>query len=223
MPPRMYLRLSIQGTISTGEVWSVNPCFQFTNAFGPVWDQPSAEAIVQALLTVTVPSTLLSTFGTAVRITGYRLEGRGDDHALLGVAEAAFATPVTGSGTADKTPQSAWVASLRTDTPGASGRGRLYWPCLRQTIDATSLRMTSAAVAALTTAMSSYLTLLATKIRDNAGVFPWTGVELCVVSKTTGTRHSVRRIQGGDVIDTQRRRRDKIRESYQSASYPATP
>ncbi|MGK4456075.1 hypothetical protein, partial [Klebsiella pneumoniae] len=70
---------------------------------------------------------LLSTNGS---VTGFRVENRGEDEELLNVGEAAYTSPITGTGTASKSPQDAITISLRTSTPGARGRGRIYWPAL---------------------------------------------------------------------------------------------
>jgi hypothetical protein len=216
----MYFRLSIQGTLASGEVWSINPCFNLGGSFTPIWDQPSGDDIAQALLDVVIPTPLKDAYSAAGAITGYRLEGRGDDHTLLGVAESAFTSPVVGTAAATKPPQTAMVFSLRTNTPGASGRGRLYLPALSVQISATNFRVSSTAVEAFLTAMSEYLRDVQDTIKANAGVFPWSTVELCVVSKTTGNRPLVTRIQAGDILDTQRRRRDKLTENYQAQPFP---
>jgi predicted fused transcriptional regulator/phosphomethylpyrimidine kinase len=60
-----------------------------------------------------------------------------------------------------------------------------------------------------------------TAMRDAlATAFPTIGFNLAVRSKTTKTTPHVVRIQGGDVVDTQRRRRDNLPEAYSSLSFP---
>lgn len=221
----MYLRLSIQGALPGGEVWSVNPAFHFNAAFSPTWDQASGDAIVTALLnaitTTTLPAalrTLLSSVGT---ITGYRLEGRGENEELLGVSQDLYSTPLAGLGSSTKTNQAAMVLSLRTTTPGATGRGRLYWPALGAVLTASTGRLSTPTTADIATGAVALLELISETIENNAGVFPWTDVLLGVRSVRDSTTRTVTRIQVGDIVDTQRRRRDTLPENYLTRPYPA--
>ena len=217
----MYLRLTISGGIGAVEQWSVNPCF-FIDNDSDFWSQSSAEAIVQAMVTgVTLPAGLKNVMGASVTVRSYRLEGRSDNGALLGVAEAAIPLPIAGTGTSTKSPQAALVLSLRTSVPGPSGRGRLYWPALAVGLD-SNFRVNPTITTAAATGAATYLEALSAAIRDNAGLFPWTQVLLAVVSPTRALKTPVTRIQVGDVLDTQRRRRDALPEVYVVAPYPPT-
>lgn len=219
----MYFRLSIYGAIGAGENWSVNPCFD-PNAESPsfTWDQASGQAAVNAIAALTVPALLVSSLSNSATIVGYRLEGRSDDHRLLGVAEATRSTPVTGQGAPTFPSTSSVVLSLRTSTPGGRGRGRLYWPLLSASVQAQTFRLPATYTQNMATAASSYLTLIQNAIRDNAGVFPFTSINTCVVSRASGERPHITRIMVGDVVDTQRRRRDRLAEAYASAAFPAS-
>ena len=217
----MYFRLSISGTLFASEKWSVNPCFHFNAAIAPVWDQASGDAIVAALGALPAPPAgLLTPLGAGGRLSGFRLEGRDEDESLLGVSELSFPPGVAGTGTTTKSSQDSLVLSLRTDTPGASGRGRLYWPALGATLDSTSGKLSSPTPATAASAAVTYLTSIQEAIEDNAGVFPFTSVLLGVRSTTQHVTRTVNRIQVGDVLDTQRRRRDAFVETYASAVYP---
>lgn len=218
----MYFRLSIQGTIAGGEVWSVNPCFSIQNEIGGGWDQALGQAAVNAVAAIAIPSFLGAVLSNAASIVSYRLEGRDDDHTLLGIAEAARATPYTGTGAPSKNATASAVLSLRSERPGPSGRGRLYWPALGVTLSATTFRIPAATTAAWAEDASSYLTAIQNAIRDNGGFSPGTAITLAVISKTTGGQYPVTRIMVGDVLDTQRRRRDRFQEAYASEPYPAS-
>lgn len=216
----MYLRLSIQGAMSGGEVWSVNPAFHFNAALAPTWDQESADAIVAALVAgvtaSTIPPELRTLMSSSATFTGYRLEGRDEDESLLGVAEAFYTTPIAGTGTQSKVNQSALVLSLRTILPGARGRGRMYWPALGATITPGTGKLSAPTPAILALATTVLLHLIEDIIRDNAGLFPWTEVLTGVRSQTDHVTRTVTRVQVGDVLDTQRRRRDMLAETYAS-------
>lgn len=221
----MYFRLSIKGGLPGGEVWSVNPAFHFNAAFAPQWDQASGDAIVTALLnaitTVTLPTALKSLLSTAGTITSYRLEGRDEDDELLGVSEDLYSTPLAGSGGSTKTNQAAMVLSLRTTTPGASGRGRMYWPALGATLTASTGRLATPTTADIAAGAVALLELIQETIEANAGLFPFTDVLLGVRSPTDHVTRTVTRIQVGDIVDTQRRRRDTLPENYLTRPYPA--
>jgi hypothetical protein len=105
--------------------------------------------------------------------------------------------------------------SLRTDTPGGSGRGRLYWPAAGASVT-TSLRLSTPAKETLLTNFTTYLHSLETQF---ANAFPTIGFDLAVRSKTTRTTPHVNRLQIGDVIDVQRRRRDNLQEAYASGAF----
>lgn len=215
-----YLRVSLRGRIGSGEVWSVNPAFNETTNVAS-WDQAEGQTAVNAIAAVQVPAilrNLASSSGPGVTV---RLERRTDAGVLVGAAEAnwtGFGTPTAG---ADKPAQTSIVISLRSDVPGARGRGRIYWPALACSVSPTSLRLSTPAPADIASSMSNYLDLIETAIKEKLYPSPsLIDAHLTVVSPTSGTRTDIKRIQVGDVLDVQRRRRDKLKENYASVAYP---
>jgi hypothetical protein len=63
--------------------------------------------------------------------------------------------------------------------------------------------------------MKTYLTAMESAL---VTAFPLIGFDLAVRSKTTGTTPHVNRMRVGDVLDTQRRRRDNLPEAYQQVA-----
>ena len=211
-----YLRLSVLGTITGGEVWSINPVFDPTLEF-PGWTQATADAAAAACAAVAIPSSMLTLLSTAAAVTGIRIEGRNDsDDSLIGVAEAVKLSGGAGTGSPKLPAQAATVVSLRTDTPGARGRGRVYWPSMGATLG-TNLRLSLPANGTVVGDMKTYLSGLRSAL---AGAWPTIGFDLAVRSKVSHTTPHVVRIQVGDIIDTQRRRRDSLPESYSSLAFP---
>jgi len=211
-----YVRVSILGSSQGGEVWSVNPVFDPTGEFGPP-NQAGLDAVAIAIRDITLPAALLTCMSSSLAITGARVEVRdsaGD--ALQAVSTAIKSSPVSGTGTAFMPAQAAFVTSLRTDTPGPSGRGRLYWPCVGMSIS-SSLRINNPSTTTLNTAMKTYLTAIRAALV--AGV-PGAVYDLAVRSRKTGTSPHVTRLQIGDVVDTQRRRRDRMPEAYNTVTFP---
>lgn len=220
----MYLRLGIQGSLPGGEVWSVNPAFHFNAVLSPTWDQASADAIVAALIagisSSEIPTALRTLLSSTGFLTGYRLEGRDEDESLLGVSEGLYPAPVPGLGTYSKTNQAAMVLSLRTSTPGARGRGRMYWPAVGAGVSGTTGRLSNPTTTDIANGAKALLVLISTIIDANAGIFPWSDVILGVRSVTDHATRTVTRIQVGDIVDTQRRRRDTLPENYLTVTYP---
>lgn len=213
-----YVRVSILGDAPGGEVWSINPVFDPTGEFPGGVDQANLDAACNAIANLTVPTGLLNKMSNALRVTGARIEVREDSNdALIGIAIDVRTTPAVGSGTPLRPAQCAVVLSLRTNTPGGSGRGRLYFPALGDAIG-SDLRYNSTIMSAFVTDMRTYLNGMRSAL---ATAFPTIGFDLAVRSRTTHTTPHVVRIQAGNVIDTQRRRRDAMVEDYVSLPFPA--
>jgi len=208
------IKVSILGTLPGNEVWSVNPVFAVTT--GAVISYAECIAIVNAVNALTVPSGVRSIMSTSTYVTGCRVEARTAAGVLEALAEGNISSPVVGQGSMPHPFQTSLVSSLRTTTPGGSGRGRLYWPATGATIDAPTLRMTSSSASTALTGIKSYLNLIQTAVDASVDET----VALAVWSRTTGQLPTVNSIQVGDVLDTQRRRRDKITETLTVASFP---
>lgn len=212
-----YVRVGILGQTTGGEVWSINPTFDPSGEFGSSVDQTALDAAATAIAALSPGTQLLARLSTLLQITGSRVEVRDDaTDGLIAIANGVRGSALSGTGTVLMPPQCATVYSLRTNTPGASGRGRFYWPCLGAGITSTG-RLAGGTLATDLTSMKAYMLA----IRDAlATAFPTIGFNLAVRSRLTKTTPHVVRMQVGDVIDTQRRRRDKFPEGYQTTPVP---
>lgn len=212
-----YVRVSILGALLTTEVWSINPCFDPTFEFGDSVNQSMLDAAALAIAGRSIPTTMRELMSPQAQRTGARVEVRDDaTDALIAISTQSAGAPVAGTGTLRLPPQSAMVISVRTDTPGASGRGRLYWPALGATLDVSG-RMFTPTPATLLNDFKTYLNGIR---NDLATAFPTIGFDLAVRSKTTHTTPHAVRLQVGNVVDTQRRRRDNLAESYATTTFP---
>lgn len=144
------------------------------------------------------------------------MEARRWNGDLAALGEAVKATPQGGSGTTAHPFQTSIVLSLRTAAIGASGRGRLYWPATGLAMNSGTLRPAGSAVLAILSGFKTYLTSIGTAIDTVTTEVPF----LSVWSRTNATTAPVINIQMGDILDTQRRRRDAAVETYQTVSYP---
>jgi len=210
------LKVSILGQLPGGEVWSINPVFRIGPP-GDIITSAEAVAIVNGVNAITVPTGVRNVMSSNTLITGVRLEARFLDGSLEIVSEGARATPIGGTGLVAHPYQNALVTSLRTNTPGAAGRGRLYVPATGVTLQAASLRLLNTDVTSYVTGMRTYLTAIDTAIETALGPV---NAQLVVWSRKGSSTAVVNRLQMGDVIDTQRRRRDTLFETYQEVSYP---
>jgi len=217
MPNANVIRVSILGAMPNGEVWSVNPVWQI-GGVSTTEDVTAemAQTMATAVAAIVVPTGLQSAIGPGVSVTGCRLEARKWDGTLATQAEAFKASPTVGTGTVSHPFQTSIVASLRTAGIGGSGRGRLYWPGTGVPIQNTLLRPTAATVTSILSGMKTYLTSITAAL--NVTLF--NDPILSVWSRTNSSTLPVNSIQMGDVLDTQRRRRDALIEAVQALSFP---
>lgn len=216
--PTRFLRVSLKGTIGSSEVWSVNPVFALPVQAPSDMSYEQALERAEAVAALTVPAGVRAIWGTAVALTAVSIEARDNAGDLTMAAEHQLVAPVTGTGTPTKVPQTSWVSSLRTNAPGGRARGRLYWPALGVVLTYPSCRIPSGTVTTQVAAVNSYLAAIQDAV--NIGeIFPVEIFSLAVWSRVGGLFTPVTRIMGGDVLDTQRRRRDALPETYQSVDY----
>lgn len=210
-----YMRVTLGGPLPSGEVWSVNPVFEVLWASTPTPAQMQAVAVAIAAV---VPGTnLRSALSSSSGLTKVRVEARDNAYNLLGVGEATPASAISGTGTASKPLQASVVLSLRTDYPGASKRGRLYWPALGVGLQSDTLRIPAATCAGIASHAAVYLDAIADAIQS---VFTGVDVWLSVYSTVLGSSEPITSIWVGDILDVQRRRRDSAAESYSIADFP---
>lgn len=114
--------------------------------------------------------------------------------------------------------QCALVASLITATPGRRSRGRTYLPILNLQVQPDG-RITSTVAQLVANAFGA---MIEGMVADSNASPPFR-LPLIVASQVAGgDRHDVTTIRVGNVIDTQRRRRESLSETYSSWSidYP---
>jgi hypothetical protein len=219
-----YWRVILKGSLGAVESWSTSVAYGIVGINGDSPDQATTDAMALAIRTATttgnVGVALRNAMSTAATIDIIRVEKRAEDETVLNVSESLLPAALAGTGGTSKTPQDAMVLSLRTSTPGARGRGRMYWPALGAVLNA-SFQLTTPPPAdaaagakvwlqAINTAMDGVYIAQASALR----------VALSVRSGTDHVCRDVTSIQVGSVLDTQRRRRDILPETYNSVVYP---
>lgn len=119
---------------------------------------------------------------------------------------------VAGSGTITLPPQCTLAVSLLTAIPGRRTRGRFYMPFLTGTMTSSLKISTTIALNSRASSMRDMLNFCAAASGSLPDAFP------VVVSKAGSLVTPVTTVRVGDVVDTQRRRRDALVESYGSAA-----
>lgn len=215
-----YNRVHLDGTLGSGlERWSTSIAFQ--DSQGDAVTDPDdlgewAENVRGLFAATSTWGTALkglwgsSTNLTQVRIYSYLVPGGAATG--LGVSTGGN---VAGSGSITFPFQSALVFTLGTNRPGRSFRGRSYWPILTGTLSSTGQYSNTAGI--LTTAQA-FRDMLAAVAGQSTG----TGVMRPVIaSASEGTVTAVTSVRLGNIIDTQRRRRGDLPETFQAVPYPA--
>lgn len=209
------VRVSISGQMPSGEEWSVNPVYAIGGDFGVPATFEELNAVAELIVDLDPGASIRALNVAQVTWTEVRLEARALNGTLEAQGGATFAPPPSNTGTSAHPFQTALCVSLRTNTPGASGRGRIYWPATGQSLGAGTLRLAAGVNATLAAAFQTYLSAIETALESE-----FTGVSLVVWSRTQGALHPVTTVRVGDVLDAQNRRRDALVENY--ASVPKT-
>lgn len=207
----MHLKVIWKGTLATEEVWSVSCAFMTGQVGGiPTFTEQQMNAAAKAVSDGGIPSGLMTKMGGAVKFTGVRLEQRTEMDTLVASGEAVRTSAIAGSGAATKPFQASVVASLRTDNVTRQGRGRMYWPLLSVLTNNDSLRISAADTKVIADSVWSLLNDTGVKLQVPLGVGTW---DPAVFSRVGATIRQVRRVEVGDIIDVQRKRRDKTFEN----------
>lgn len=207
-----YLRIRLEGSMGSSDTWSVNPAFSYPA--GSVPTQTAVDDWTDAVAALNsggvIPSSLAGRMDGKVKITKVRGEYYGTAGTLLVVSEHVFTSPVTTGTGNGLPPQCAVVTSLLTGIVGRRTRGRLYWPLLGVGTTAPDGRLDPSVASSIATQTAAWLQAV-------EGAWTPESIRSCVVSKASGTDTAVTSVRVGDVIDTQRRRRNKEIENYSSA------
>lgn len=219
-----YIKVIILGGMGSTEVWSCSTSWRNFELFPATMTQTMIESLATRIKTnvsgVGIGTALRSLISNQGEIRGFRVEQHGEDEKLTNVAESFYAGPSVGTGSPSKTPQDAVVISLRTSTPGARGRGRVYWPAAGAGLS-TDFRLAAPTPAQIALQAAQMFDLIGNQINAEwaANSFAVT-TELAVRSVTDHQSRKVERLQVGDILDTQRRRRDSMVENYVQQGYP---
>lgn len=130
----------------------------------------------------------------------------------VATATSTSGLPIAGSGTGVHPFQISRAVSLTTNLASRRARGRFYWPALVASVSTTTGKSTPP-----TGLVGAWAQLLSDWGSDAPGDVVLTPV---IYSRVGDALNEVSSVRIGDVLDTQRRRRDGLVESYVSALVP---
>lgn len=211
----MFNKLVLEGTLGSpaSEIWSIG--LGFFEQSGPgvdtaaeltAWAQAAATRWTN-LASTEIPKQWLTLGGSVTRIKAYWYAGFGQGASAQGEANV---TSGVGVGSVGNPFQCARAVSLRTNQAGRRFRGRFYWPDLNSTPAITGKVTTN------TAQVQDFVDLIK-GFEADAGL--GVNFRLGVVSQAAAVVTPVTSIAVGDVLDTQRRRRNELPEVYSSLAY----
>lgn len=214
MPYQPHVKLIANGGMPGGERWSCTLAFAAPpdGSYGMSqadMDLFAAQGLARWSTFLAASGTRASDYVTLQRVDVRQINSAGQTIRLSQVTPSAA---VAGTGTLQLPNQVATVVSLRTGVPGARGRGRIYLPLLAMSPEPTG-RIPASYRTALAATVATMLNGL------NSDIAPYgspSGARLAVASGvgTIGDNPVVVQARVGDVLDTQRRRRDALVEAY---------
>jgi hypothetical protein len=221
-----FLKLTWNFTIvGTPEIAQVG--LNFSDPINPVFDAlaslNSIDIDVLGPLLLARMATLLGTSGlnwanysrlNSVRVAGVLMSGLEIDPAK----QFEDSTPAAGSAT-NIPPQSSLVVSTRSGlTTGSANFGRMYLPHTMPSLVTGTPFVGSGDTAAIVTAAATFVNGVRADINASAG--PPDLNAMIMTQVTGGFSKEITQVAVGNVIDTQRRRRNQLNETYAFAPIP---
>lgn len=214
-----HMLLAAHGALPSGEVWSCG--FRTVGAPGytPTQDGLEAAALSAANAWRVFQNTASNGWATGVTLDGVTARAINTAGVTTVLAERS-PTAAAGAGTTLILPnQCAVVATLITTKPGRTGKGRIYLPLLGGGVGSGG-RMSSTFCTTIANGVKTIITSINTGL---ASAFPGAGATIVVGVQSQkivggGGQPAVTGVRVGDIVDTQRRRRDSIAEAYISVT-----
>ena len=220
-----HLQVVVLGGSPDGEVWSNS--FRFAQRLqASLVPSPGRNDITDAATLQDVadsvaglnggnvyPAALRGGLSAALNIYGVRVNAISDGGVLVTAAEHLKAVPAAGQGTATRPLQVALCVTLNSGAAyGRHYRGRVFFPSLAgPALSSSTLRVSPTDRQTWADALAGLLSGIGGAINAHvSGVLEYVPV---VYSRSQGQVLAVQNISVGDVLDTQRRRRDSLREN----------
>lgn len=208
MAIRINVRLSGKMGATATEVWSVG--LNYGGGAAPL-DQAQALAaagdIRDALAASSgaVLGTLKNGVGAQVNLDQVDVYSYGVTGPAVSHGAVPFSPAIAFTGAPTAPPQTTGCITLQTALPGRSYRGRIYWPQTAPAIDTNFKSSTAKGLG------GGFATMNGAIEAELLAYGPWV---LGVYSAVQDVVTPVTTVRAGDVLDTQRRRRDALAETF---------
>lgn len=213
MAGRVHVRL--EGTMGVGnpEAWSVGLNYGAAGGSGQ-GDQATVQQLAEDMALYLFPTAnapaAFAEMGADVELTRVSVYGYNGTGPASAAGQALLSTPREGAGSTSKPFQVTRCISLQTGLPGARYRGRIYVPALSAAISGSGKSTPPAGY------LTAWKSIMGQVELEWAGSAP---ISLGVYSAAADVVTPVTQLRVGDVLDTQRRRRDALVESYTILGY----
>jgi hypothetical protein len=202
-----HLKIVIGGQLIESQGWSIGITTRAPSGFSPSdlatgAQQAYADFLSAAWSTAASGTVPLSSFiGTAGNVAGAKVYfySTGATQAL-GVGASSGAA-VAGTNTVSSPPQCALVASLLSGYGGRDNRGRIYVPHVGRAVGTTG--RSNVVPVQFATTIANWLSLMRTRSINGQPTIP-------IIGSANGAGLDITQVRADNVVDTQRRRRDKI-------------
>lgn len=210
------VKLITQGTIASTQDFSFGLCFDTGGLGAPSFSDLQTWLSAVGPATTAFATAINGMSSTAVTYSTLRAEYYAGGNTASLIANFGLGGPVTGVNAPTNSSRAALVASLITNRPGRSYRGRIYVPCLVPSLTA-STRVPNTTQNGLRNALRTYCKAVeATPLTTSTGP---QNPALVVASKLLGSAQPVTGIRTDDLLDTQRRRENDFQPVYTTLAY----
>lgn len=233
-PTIPHILMSVHGALPGGETWSCGlRSLAWATDLGSTAGPALAVAVANRWRTMASKQNVARLFGNSTvnkneaTIDGVTVRRLNEDGVTVEQYEGSPTTPLTADGNGENYPnQCALVVTLVTARAGRTGKGRIYLPCM-QSLLIVGGRIPGGVVTQIATAVKICLDGMNTDLRTATDPGQKLAVQSGKASQEPGVwtpgapagymGASIVSVRIGDTIDTQRRRRSSISESYTTA------
>lgn len=201
-----YVRLTLGGTMPSGETWSVGMSFTFTGTVTAAQLNTWLAAVDAVCVTHLAPAGgIRALMAQQTKIVSLRAAVFAPSASSSSVtAQRNLTTPILGTGSFDHPNQIAICMSTHSGLAGKRFNGRMYWPCDGAQVQGDTHQL-----------LLAQLTPAVTKVRDfmvavAATTLGTTGLAAAIAVPGAGLASPITALTMDSVCDTQRRRRKSV-------------
>lgn len=213
--PNAFVKLTVSGTVAGEDIWSNS--YSISTQDGSSGEEMFADLNPAALATAAQAFYCQGgqSMMTYNRLSTIKLALIGTDGKTIGEPKIYdYPNPPAGQATFTVPPQDSIVISLLTDTiRGLANRGRIYAPAGFGDVTSSSGRLNATTVTFLVNKAVTWINAINTFAQTASPA----GIVVINSAVRAGASHPVTGVEVGNLVDTQRRRRNRLSEAYTTA------